>query len=107
MTGRGQTGTVGDIREPNNDLSLGVDGEIVAKEPVSQGEGMAGWLDSLLQTDIGSHQRPLDQIEVEVTVVVVVEKSAPGAHVLGHIEAAGHAVEMDEVEPDRGGDVGE
>jgi hypothetical protein len=45
--------------------------------------------------------------EVEIAVVVVIEKSSSGAHVLGHIEAAGHAVEVNEVEPDGGGDVDE
>jgi hypothetical protein len=40
-----------------------------------------------------------DQVDVEVAVVVVVEDSGAGGHHLGLVEASGHAVEVDEVEP--------
>ena len=49
----------------------------------------------------------LAEVEVEVAVAVDVEERRAAAHVLGEVELAGHAVVVDEVDPEFGGAVDE
>ena len=49
----------------------------------------------------------LDEEDVKVAVIVLVEKSDSGAHNFGVIAAAGHTVEMEEVDAGVCGAIGE
>ena len=72
--------------------------EIVAIEPV---------FERLVDRLARSEQLALHQVDVEVAVIVVVEERRTGAGDLGHIELAGHTVEVYEVEAAFGGHVAE
>ena len=54
-----------------------------------------------------SEQLALHEVHVEVAVVVVVEESRARSRHLRLVELAGHAVEVDEVEPGLGGPIDE
>ena len=81
--------------------------ELVAVEPGAQRQRLLGREDRVLDLAVGPEHRALHQEDVEIAVVVVVEERAAGAHHLGVVEPAGHAVEVMKRDADLVGDVGE
>ena len=86
------TSTKRSVRVPS-----AADGQVVAKQAVAK--RVARGKDGILQRLARPEHLPLDDIDVEIAIVVVVEQADAGGHDLGVIDLPGHAVEVDEVEP--------
>jgi hypothetical protein len=85
----------GDVGEMTGPAAIRFDFEIVAVQPVAEPSGR-NWN----QGRAVAEHFPLHEIDIEITVVVVIEQRDARRHDFGLIELAGHAVEMHKVETD-------
>ncbi|MBM3818737.1 MAG: hypothetical protein FJW14_06965 [Acidimicrobiia bacterium] len=96
---------VGDVGEPQQGRPVRRGREIVPEETVARNS--ARRKHRLLGGLARAKHLALDEIHVQISVVVVVEQADTGPHDLRVVELAGHAVEVHEVEPRRGGPLDE
>jgi hypothetical protein len=89
---------LGDVGEPELALAVRSDAEVVVEEPRAL---------QRVRLRVRPQRSALHQEDVHPAVVVVVDQGRAGAHDLGHIELAGHAVVVGEDQPALGGTVGE
>ena len=94
------TGLFGDVDETQlTRFSQQVLEQAIARFPAGRGREE--------QLAVAIEPRALHQIDVQVTVVIVIEQCHAGAHDLGHVVTAGRAVEVMKVETSLSGDVTE
>ena len=87
--------------------AVGVDLQVVAIQPVGEGPPGLGRHQGVRQRAAGTEHLALDEVDVEVAVVIEVEKGTARPHDLGRVVLPRHAVEVDEVEARRRRAVGE
>ena len=97
----GDAARLGDVSELEDRAAVGRRVQVVAKETMRQrsarrqrgvGERLAG-----------AQHVALRQVEIEIAILVVVQQGAARSHHLEVVALPGHAVEVMEVEPGRGG----
>ena len=93
----GQATGLGDIGESQGP-GAGCGDQLVAVEPVTEGERVAGLEEHVFERLAGTEKAPLDQVGIQVAVAVIVEKCSPGSHHLDEVVLAGHAVEVMELQ---------
>ncbi len=89
---------VGEVQRP---MPLGIDLQVIAVEPVGQGQwmlrGNLGVIDALARRQ----HRALHRVEIEIPIGVEVDQSAPRTHDLEEVDLARGAVEQVKIEPGR------
>jgi hypothetical protein len=81
--------------------AVGIDGQVVSKEPtlrIPSPESRIPVLESRIPNPESRERAALGQEDIEIPIVVVVEERNAGAENLGHVELPRHAVDVHEIE---------